>query len=279
MRLAGEGASADAKGWAGPAVVAAAANGRMKAVEALLRLGCDPNAPNKYGWTALMWAAYKGHGGVVGALLEHGGAELDAVDSQGMTALMRAANWGEAAVAAQLVEAGADATLRATCGDHEGQTALEIAERYGQAEVAALLRSAAEPGVRALPPPLPPQPPAAAPAPLGRCFPRVCFVLSRPHPFRRAFSSRLFEEEMVCRGFQRPLSFPRANLSAHPAQHSTHLPNFSKTFPRLSWQAAAKRMADTAPPAFLTPPPLTFCAPAFWPPFFARANLDAAQNA
>ena len=36
-------------------------------VEALLRLGSDPNAPSRSGWTALMCAARKGHGGVAGA--------------------------------------------------------------------------------------------------------------------------------------------------------------------------------------------------------------------
>ena len=141
VRLAGEGASADAKGkmlgrdrcpavamaaaeYGIPAVVAAAVEGHTEVVEALLRLGCDPNAPRLGGFTALMHAAGEGRGGVVGALLEHGGAELDAVSSDGWTALMFAAIHGHAAVAAQLVEAGADATLRATGGDHEGKTAL-----------------------------------------------------------------------------------------------------------------------------------------------------------
>mgnify|MGYP001280437034 CR=1 FL=1 len=84
VRLAGEGASADAKDEHGePAVVWAAYWGHTEAVEALLRLGCDPNAPNSAGGTALMYAALNGQGGVVGALLEHGGAELDAVDGVG----------------------------------------------------------------------------------------------------------------------------------------------------------------------------------------------------
>ena len=73
----------------------------------------------------------------MGALLEHGGAELDAVDNIGQTALMLAAISGKAATTAQLVEAGADATLRS----NGGKTALEIAEQKGQAEVATLLRS------------------------------------------------------------------------------------------------------------------------------------------
>ena len=108
-------------------------------MEARRRLGCDPNAATSAGVTARRLAAFKGHGGVVGALLEHGGAELDAVDDEGLTALMYAAESGRAAVAAQLVEARADATLRATGGDDEGKTALEMAEAKGHGEAAALL--------------------------------------------------------------------------------------------------------------------------------------------
>ena len=80
VRLAGEGASADAKDeWRGdPAVVWAAVEGHTEVVEALLRLGCDPNAPTHSGMTALMYAASNGPGGAVGALLEPGGVALDA---------------------------------------------------------------------------------------------------------------------------------------------------------------------------------------------------------
>eukprot|EP01047_Picozoa_sp_COSAG01_P011630 COSAG01_NODE_511_length_16061_cov_15.815875_3_plen_381_part_00 len=127
-RLAGEGK--DEEGW--PAVVEAAAEGHTEVVEALLRLGCYPNAPGRNGTTALMAAALNGQVGVVAALLEHGGADLDAVSSNGKTALMLAAIHGQAAVAAQLVDAGADATLRATGGRYEGKTALEMAEARGR---------------------------------------------------------------------------------------------------------------------------------------------------
>ena len=141
VRLAGEGASADAKDEGGcPAVVVAANQGHTEVVEALLRLGCDPNAPDRDGGTALMMAAYEGRGGVVGTLLQHGGAELDTANKYGKTALMLAAAMGRTAVAAQLVEAGADATPRATGGTDEGKTALEMAEAEGHAKVAALLR-------------------------------------------------------------------------------------------------------------------------------------------
>ena len=142
-RLAAEGASVDAKDEYGyTAVVKAAAKGHTEVVEALLRLGCDPNAPDPgVGWTALMYAAIKGHGGVVGALLEHGGVELDAVDDGGLTALMGAASRGHAAIAAQLVEAGADATLRATGSVWHGKTVVEIAEENGMKNVVAILKN------------------------------------------------------------------------------------------------------------------------------------------
>ena len=70
VRLAAEGASADAKKYGEPVVLGAAEFGHTEVVEALLRLGCDPNAPNRVGYPALMLAAMEGHGGVVGALLE-----------------------------------------------------------------------------------------------------------------------------------------------------------------------------------------------------------------
>jgi len=111
-RLAGEGASPDAKNEDGtPAVCGAAWKGHTAAVEALLRLGADPNATTKSGATALMYAAA----------------------------------YGNAECARLLLEAGIDATLRATGGNAEGKTALELAEGNNHAEVAALLRREPEP--------------------------------------------------------------------------------------------------------------------------------------
>jgi broad specificity phosphatase PhoE len=135
-RLAGEGASPDAKdedGQLSPAVALAAEGGNTTAVEALLRLGADPNAPGRHGRTALMGAANE-HAGAVAALLR-GGGTVDAVDSSGMTALMLAAYSGHAECARMLLEAGADATLRAMRGGRwEGTTALELAEERAKEE-------------------------------------------------------------------------------------------------------------------------------------------------
>ena len=146
-RLAGEGASVDAKNEDGdPAVVLAAVGGHVDVVEDLLRLGCDPNARDEYGCTALMHAA-EGVGGApeylylktVEVLLKHIGSQIggvvhrkrvmmDAVDDDGMTALMWAALEGEEKVVSLLLKAGAEVNLRATSGEYEGKTALEIVD-------------------------------------------------------------------------------------------------------------------------------------------------------
>ena len=85
-RLAGEGASPDAKDEEGqPAVVLAAWH--TAAMEALLRLGADPNAADSAGATALMWTGANGHAETVAALLQ-GGAAVDAATEYGMTCLL-----------------------------------------------------------------------------------------------------------------------------------------------------------------------------------------------
>ena len=100
-RLAGEGASPDAKNERGrPAVYRAAVYGHTAAVEALLRLGADPDATTSNGWTALVAAAF----------------------------------YGQAECARLLLEAGADASLRPTGGRWEGKTALEVAAGHGHAQ-------------------------------------------------------------------------------------------------------------------------------------------------
>ncbi len=151
-RLAGEGASLDAKDKYGSrsAVLVAARAGRTASVEALVRLGADPNATDSGGGTALMRAAERGQAGVVAALL-HGGAAVDAA------ALVGAARKGKAECARLLLaaavdparmEAGAGSTLRRS----DEKTALEEAEqrsrgyqrpakKRGLAEVVALLEA------------------------------------------------------------------------------------------------------------------------------------------
>ena len=141
-QLAEAGAGPDAKDGDWPAVVCAASRGHTAAVEALVRLGADLSATNKWGGTALMRAAYQGHPACVAALLQ-GGAAVDLVNEEGWSALTCAARWGNVECARLLLDAGADTKLQAT-GESvwEGEkTALEVAEDGGYAECAAMLEA------------------------------------------------------------------------------------------------------------------------------------------
>jgi hypothetical protein len=58
-------------------------------VQAFLAKGCDPNATDRNGGTALIWATARGDIDAVRLLIE-AGAAMNAQDSQGMTALRMA---------------------------------------------------------------------------------------------------------------------------------------------------------------------------------------------
>jgi len=62
-------------------------------VELLLKKGANVNAKDKYGGTALMYAAVKGHKEVVELLIENG-ADVNAKNIMGKTALMSASRGG-----------------------------------------------------------------------------------------------------------------------------------------------------------------------------------------
>lgn len=94
--------------------------------EDLLTRGAVPDARDADGYTALMYAANRGHDGCVSRLLTHG-ANPNAADEQGSTPLMFAAQHGHTRIVERLLDAGADPDSR---GDH-GFTALEFAEQNG----------------------------------------------------------------------------------------------------------------------------------------------------
>lgn len=115
------------------ALMLAAYRGHAPAARRLLDAGASPDND---GWTALHYAAFGGHGEVATLLIERG-ADLDAIAPNGQTPLMLAAGAGRLEMAKKLVEADADMDL----DDYEGRTALSLAVKNGQAPVAEYLRS------------------------------------------------------------------------------------------------------------------------------------------
>lgn len=125
-----------------PALVKAATDGDVAAVERLLAAGTDPDSHDDNGLTALNWAAYQGHVAVVKALL----AKHAAVDShgnpRGWTPLMNATNGGHDEVISLLLAAGA--AVNAT--DTDGTQAIWYAAIRHQAKVVTLLRASGASG-------------------------------------------------------------------------------------------------------------------------------------
>jgi ankyrin repeat protein len=122
------------------ALMSAAGEGDIEAVECLLQAGSDIATRDHQGGTALMAAARSGKGNVASAMIKRG-AEINAKDSQGMTALMRAAEHVDSVRAIEvLLSAGANPNLK----DSKGRTALSIAQKLnipGAEQVIELLKS------------------------------------------------------------------------------------------------------------------------------------------
>ena len=121
-------------------LIAVAKRGDAAQVENLLERGAAVNAREHNGqltlmnYTALMWAAYKGHGNVVKVLLAHG-ADISVRDSEKRTPLMMAASAGHLDIVRMLADAGADIHARSNYSD----TALFMAASGGHRAVLAWL--------------------------------------------------------------------------------------------------------------------------------------------
>jgi Ankyrin repeats (3 copies)/Ankyrin repeats (many copies) len=149
-------------------VIAAARDGSLERLRALISAGADMNVRDSEGWTPLMVAALKGHAKTVVLLLSHGahietrnnsgwtalrfassvgdtemmslligyGADVNSRDDNRQTILMQAAEEGNISSVRELLEAGADKEARNLA--HE--SAVSIALRKGHAEIVQLLR-------------------------------------------------------------------------------------------------------------------------------------------
>ncbi|WP_306327747.1 ankyrin repeat domain-containing protein, partial [Streptomyces venezuelae] len=115
--------------------------GGVAMMRALLTAGPDLTLTNRYGGTALIPAAERGHVAYVRAVLAETSIDVDHVNRLGWTALLEAVILGTGGrahqeVVALLLAAGADPDLP----DAHGDTALHHADRHGLSEIATLLR-------------------------------------------------------------------------------------------------------------------------------------------
>lgn len=124
----------------------AARRGDGEFVQALLKAGADPRAVNAFGYTPMAAAAETGDAHVIELLLR-AGADVDSPNAEGQTALMVVARTGRVDAAEVLLKRGANVEAREQWG---GQTALMWAAAQGQADmVRTLLRHRADANARA----------------------------------------------------------------------------------------------------------------------------------
>ncbi|MCB1774679.1 MAG: ankyrin repeat domain-containing protein [Gammaproteobacteria bacterium] len=114
----------------------AAQSGRVDTVRELLAAGARVDLHEKGYYTALMLAAGNGHSGIV-RLLAEAGAGVDEVEiTHGWTALIWAAKRGHEATVAELLALGARRDMR----DGQGRTALDWALLERHPQIVAMLR-------------------------------------------------------------------------------------------------------------------------------------------
>ena len=128
-------------------LLVAAFDGRAGDVEHLIYMGGDPDTvfeddeddPDKlseddYGWTALHFAASKGHKDVVKVLLDEG-AMPNRADNKGRTPLTKAVSNGNEYVVKLLLDGGADPNI----GIQSRMPPLHLAAREGHTDIAKML--------------------------------------------------------------------------------------------------------------------------------------------
>ncbi len=142
LSLLAKGADVNVRGKSNgyTAVIYAAWKGNMEILTALLERGANVNARTRDGETALMYAAGNGKGypDVVRALLAKG-ADVNAAaqGDNGKTALIAAANNGNTEIVKMLLDKGANPNAKMTRG---GDTALKVAKKNGHTAVVDLLK-------------------------------------------------------------------------------------------------------------------------------------------
>lgn len=114
----------------------AARSGDSEILDEFVKAGFDLNSRDDKGYTALILAAYHGHGAMVGRLIE-AGADPCVQDKRGNTALMGAIFKGELSIAKRLLDAGCAPDQRNT----SGQTAAMYAALFQREELLTALQA------------------------------------------------------------------------------------------------------------------------------------------
>ena len=123
-----------------PSWEAAARSGDLQRLKQLHAQGASLDQLDRYGQTALMLAAARGHAEVARWLAECG-ANLNHTAKHGLSALMLAVLRGHVDATRALLAAGADQTLRSTgAPGFDGKTALDLARDNGDPQLVELLR-------------------------------------------------------------------------------------------------------------------------------------------
>ncbi|KAJ3817765.1 hypothetical protein F5880DRAFT_1696642 [Lentinula raphanica] len=100
------------------AIVQAASDGDLNKVAKLISIGCDVNARDRWGWSALSMAAYGNHLAIARLLLDHG-ARMDNVDVDGDIPRQLAVNRGHPDMVILFDEVCAERDLQAREQDTE----------------------------------------------------------------------------------------------------------------------------------------------------------------
>ena len=124
-------------------VLYAGAEGNLEIVRLAIEAGADMKITNRYGGTALIPAADRGHVEVVKELLTNSDVDVNHINRLHWTALLEAVILGDGgekhqAIVQLLVEHGANLNI----GDENGITPLEHAEDRGFDEIVDILKKA-----------------------------------------------------------------------------------------------------------------------------------------
>jgi ankyrin repeat protein len=121
----------------------AGAEGMLEILKLAHAAGADPRITNRFGGTALIPAAERGHVEAVSWLLANTKVEVNHINRLGWTALLEAIVLSDGGprhqeIVATLIRHGADVNL----ADREGRTALDHARQRGYARIRQLLQAA-----------------------------------------------------------------------------------------------------------------------------------------